>query len=98
MSHTNTRQEHHHKRPHQGPPHLTTIEGGAATVRTTVARMKEKHVTHTNTRQEEQHKRPHEGPPHLTTIEGGAVTVRTTSHTLHVEYILTYSCDAATRI
>ena len=43
-THTNTRQEQHHKRPHEGPPndhtkdhppHLTTIEGGAATVRTT---------------------------------------------------------------
>jgi len=32
----NTRPEQHYKRPHEEPPaHLTTIEGGAATVRTT---------------------------------------------------------------
>jgi len=36
VTHTNIRQEQHHKRPHEGPPlHLTTIEANAATVRTT---------------------------------------------------------------
>jgi len=38
VTHTNTRHEQHHNRPphpKNHPPHLTTIEGGAATVRTT---------------------------------------------------------------
>ena len=81
---TNTRQEQHHKRPHEEQRYKDRMWRGDGAYHLPHARVKEKQVTHTNTRHEQHHNRPphpKNHPPHLTTIEGGAATVRTTSHT-----------------